>query len=186
MSAIMTWKRDKHQAQANMLEPIECIQTVSLVPVIVCSRYCAALGLRWMLCFRSFLLLTESFPQAQEFFDARLRALSPTRGLNRGSSIRDMKRSFSPRTASPRTVSPPDSRSNPPPPDDSPGVSKDSGSPDLVLGVRFDDVRPKTAGTSLGRFSGGDSAIRPQTARSPTSRRTASASRTAFASTTAR
>ena len=146
-----------------------------------CSRYCAALGLRWMLPFRSFLLLTVSFLQAEEFFDARLRALSPNRGLNRGSSFRDIKSSFSPRTASPRTVSPPDSRpkSNPLPPDDSPDVSKDSGSPDLVLSVRFDDVRPKTSGGSFGRYSGGDSAIRPQTARSSTSRRTSLASKTA-------
>ena len=148
---------------------------------MACSRYCAALGLRWMLGFLSFLLLTVSFLQAEEFFDARLRALSPNRGLNRGSSIRDIKSSFSPRTASPRTVSPPDSRpkSNPLPPDDSPDVSKESGSQDLVLGVRFDDVRPKTSGGSFGRYSGGDSAIRPQTARSVTSKRTSFASKTA-------
>ena len=40
MSAIMTWKRDKHEAQANMLEPVECIQSVSLVRVVALSLTC--------------------------------------------------------------------------------------------------------------------------------------------------
>ena len=30
MSAIMTWKRDKQEAQENLLQPVECLQTVWL------------------------------------------------------------------------------------------------------------------------------------------------------------
>ena len=40
MSAIMTWKRDKHEAQANMLERVECIQSVSLVQVVALPLAC--------------------------------------------------------------------------------------------------------------------------------------------------
>jgi hypothetical protein len=170
MSAIMSWKRDKEDAHNNLLHPVECIQSVTteFFASVCCTRK------HILQTIVSVHLLTASlFAQAEEMMDARLRSMSP-RSPNcslsslRGNSLRSTATpgsGYSPEGLSPilrqqgRYL------------DD--GQEGNTNSPS----VRFDAVRPKTAGSpSRISFQGRD---RPQTASNSLSKRLSDGPKTA-------